>query len=261
MHFSKLGPFLIVPLVAALAATGCGQGSAALSPTGPTGSPSGAAFTADSVVALDAQEQGATTITTLDRDDKGKGGGKPPSEQNQRDEQESSDSERGKPEKGTKGELSGFVTAVTATSLTVRGVTVTPAPDAVIRHGNRTLLLSAIVVGDHVQARGTMSEDGLLATEIKVEQTGKEDDQESEEEDEDVDSKEHGAKVEGVVSGRAGDICPNLSLVVGTVNVTTTSSTKFDDVTCDTLADGVRVEVKGDLQADGSIVATKIEKD
>jgi len=220
------------------------------------------------------------------------------------------------------------VTAADGTSLTVRGITVTPGPEVVIRHGNRLLLFADIVVGDHVQARGTMDGAALVASEIKVEQTGKGDDSEGELkgaisgltstagcpvltftvgttvvttsaatefdgvlctaladgaivevegtpqpdgsilatkvelEDDEEDSDEDAAKVEGLVSGLPGSgTCPTLTFTVGTTQVTTTAATTFKDVTCATLANDMTVEVKGVLQIDGSVVASKVELD
>jgi cytochrome c-type biogenesis protein CcmE len=51
----------------------------------------------------------------------------------------------------------------------------------------------------------------------------------------------------------------NVVTTVGTTSVTTNASTKFDGVLCSALADAQSVEVKGTLQPDGSIVATKVE--
>ena len=70
----------------------------------------------------------------------------------------------------------GFVSATTFDSVTVNGIIVTAAPGAVIRHGNRTLTMGDIGVGDHLQARGTMTGTSLVAIEIKVQNTNGEDD-------------------------------------------------------------------------------------
>jgi hypothetical protein len=72
-------------------------------------------------------------------------------------------------------------------------------------------------------------------------------------------------EVEGTVfefSGAAG--CPAVTFKVGPVlrlatTVTTTASTTFAGVTCATLANGVKVEVEGTKQADGSITAASVE--
>jgi hypothetical protein len=231
---------LTTSVVVALTALACGQGSATLSPTGPTASLGDTTVSAD-VTADRSSAAGVETSATLAKGGNDKG----------QEKQGDSDSEEeqkgsGKPEKVRRGALSGFVTATNGTSLTVRGVTVTPAAGAVIRHGNTTLTLASIVVGDHVQARGTMNGGTLEASEIKVEHTGKGGDGDGE--------------VEGIVSGLTATTgCPVLTFKVGTTTVTTSAATDFDDVLCSQLANGAIVEVKGTRQADGSIVATKVE--
>jgi hypothetical protein len=131
----------------------------------------------------------------------------------------------------------------------VNGITVAGGPGVVIRHGNRTLTMADIQVGDHIQARGTMDGTTLVATEIKVEDTGN-----------DNDEGEGGAELKGTVSAFSGAAtCPAATFMIGTTKVTASATTVFDDVTCATLADGAIVEVEGTKQADGSILATKVE--
>jgi hypothetical protein len=119
-----------------------------------------------------------------------------------------------------------------------------------IRHGNRTLTMLDIEVGDHVQVRGGMDGTNLVATEIKVEDTGNDD-------DDDID------ELKGTVAGISSSSgCPVLTFTINTTPATTVktnASTVFDDVTCAALANGAVVEVKGIKQGDGSILATKIE--
>jgi hypothetical protein len=131
----------------------------------------------------------------------------------------------------------------------------------IIRHGNRPLTITDILVGDHAQARGTMNPEGeLVATEVKVEHTDKDldDSQETEEQETEGEEDEDGhAKVEGVVTGVDG-ACPKTTFKIGETTVTTDASTKYKGVTCDTLANDTKVEVKGTPQGDG-ILATRIE--
>jgi len=72
------------------------------------------------------------------------------------------------------------------------------------------------------------------------------------------DTNGHEAEVEGVVSATTGT-CPSLTFMVGTPKVTTNSATTFRDGVCTDVKDGARVEVKGTRQADGSILATRVE--
>ena len=175
MHFVRRHFLLATSFVAALTAIACGQGSATLSPTGPTASLGASA----DVTAETSSTAGVESSATL-----AMGGNDKEKEKKGDSDSEQEQTGSGNPEKVWRGQLSGFVTATTVTSLTVRGVTVTPAAGAVIRHGNTFLTLASIVVGDHVQARGTMDEGTLEASEIKVEHTGK-GDGEGELEDED----------------------------------------------------------------------------
>jgi hypothetical protein len=71
--------------------------------------------------------------------------------------------------------LSGFVTEVGVDFIVIRDIHVTIDPvTTTIRHGNRTLTITDILVGDHAQAHGTMNTEGeLVATEVKVEHTDK----------------------------------------------------------------------------------------
>ena len=232
---------LLVPISLAALTVACGDGSASLSPTGPTAS-------TVSSISLD-DTGGSETASTLARDDKsnnGKGGG---SQEDKPGNGKPEAGDDGKPEKPFQGSLSGFVTAVNGTSITVRGITVTPAADAVIRHGNRILEFSSIVVGNHVQAKGTMTEGALLASEIKVEQTnGEEDDTDDADE------------LSGAISGLTATTgCPAVTFVIGTTTVKTSTATDFKGVACTALANGAVVEVEGALQTDGSILATKVE--
>lgn len=67
-------------------------------------------------------------------------------------------------------------------------------------------------------------------------------------------------EVKGAVSGLTGT-CPALTFTVQNTRVTTSSTTAFDDTTCARVANGMRVEVKGARQTDGSVVASRVEAD
>ena len=66
-------------------------------------------------------------------------------------------------------------------------------------------------------------------------------------------------EVKGIVSDLTGT-CPRLTFTAHGVRVTTSSSTRFDGG-CDTLQNGVRVEVTGMKLTDGSVVASHVEID
>jgi hypothetical protein len=226
---------LLIPIAAAALAVGCGEGNVLQSPTGPSGSLGATTFlTADGA---DVVATAASTgeFETLAKGGNGKGGGKKPAHTDG-------------PGRSHEDRVVGFVTANTDGTLTVNGIAIVAGPDAVIRHGNRILTVGDIEVGDHLQARGAMDGTTLVATEIKVQDTGHDND--------DVDE----AEIEGSISGlSATSACPVVTFMIGTTTVTTSAATSFDDVTCATLADGALVEVEGTRQTDGSILATKVE--
>ena len=134
-----------------------------------------------------------------------------------------------------------------AQTLRVNAQTVMIQQATFIRHGNRTLSLRDLRVGDHVQVKGRRDGVSFVASEIKVEQGDDDDD------DDDND-------LEGSINGLGGT-CPSVTFFVGSTKVTTNAATRYEDVTCLTLANNQRVEVDGTRQNDGSFVATKIERD
>ena len=245
---SGLSRLLVIPLVAAVLAAGCGEGQLQ-SPTGPSGATNGTTFlTGDADVAATAAT--SAEVGTLAKggnpggNGRGGGNGNPGSS----DDAEDSKKPDGNPGRSHEQRVVGFVSATNGDTLTVDGVTVMAGPGAVIRHGNRTLTMASIEVGDHVQARGSMEGTTLVAVEIKVQDTGGDNDEVDE------------AELEGDISGLSGTgTCPIVTFMIGATKVTTTAATVFDDVTCANLANGARVEVEGVRQADGSIVATRVE--
>jgi hypothetical protein len=67
-------------------------------------------------------------------------------------------------------------------------------------------------------------------------------------------------EVKGAISGKGGT-CPALTFTVSSTTVVTNASTQFKDTSCAALANGTRVEVKGAKQSNGSVLATRVEKD
>jgi hypothetical protein len=55
--------------------------------------------------------------------------------------------------------------------------------------------------------------------------------------------------------------CPALTLTVGTATVKTTAATAFHDVVCGALPVGTVIEAKGSKQSDGSLLASRIERE
>jgi hypothetical protein len=250
---------LLIPFAAAVLTVACGEGNVLQSPTGPSTTAGSGSFptteSADGVVATAASTGESGTLAKAGN---GKGGGN--GNGNSPGDSESGnsgpgignkpDSPSGGPGRSQEDRVVGFVSATTGISFTVNGVTVIADADTVIRHGNRTLTMGNIGVGDHVLARGTMTGTSLLAIEIKVQNTNGEDDG-----DTGVD-----LEVEGAIAGFIGAAtCPATTFTIGATTIKTSAATVFDDVGCATLADGALVEVHGTRQADNSILATTVE--
>ena len=249
---------LVIPFAAAVLTVGCGEGTVLQSPTGPSSTlGSGASLTADDADSVVATAASTDEFGTLAKGGNGKGKG------NGGDSDDSDDNANRGPGNGNKPDgpggpgrshedrVVGFVSATTFNSVTVNGITITAGPDAVIRHGNRSLTMGDIGVGDHLQARGTMTGTSLVAIEIKVQNTNGEDD----------DNVGDAATLKGAISGLSATAgCPTtpVTFMIGTTKVTTSATTVFDDVACTALANGALIEVTGTVAADG-IAATKVE--
>lgn len=102
-------------------------------------------------------------------------------------------------------------------------------------------------VGDRVEVRGLMNGTSLVASEIKVE-------------DRDRDDEGNEAEIKGVVSALTGS-CPTLTFTVDTTRVVTNGSTEFRGIACTAIVNGARVDAQGARQADGSIIAAKVDID
>ena len=237
---------LLVTFAAAALTVGCGGGSVLQSTTGPSGTANSDTLSTSNVAGGASAASSAGVFDTLDKG--GNPGGKKPGDAGE-SEHGTEPGEAGDHGRGHDDKVVGFVSAKFADTLTVNGITVAGGPGAVIRHGNRTLTMADIQVGDHIQARGRMDGTTFVATEIKVEDTGN-----------DNDENQNGAELKGTVSAFSGAAtCPAATFTIGTTKVTTSATTVFDDVTCATLANGAIVEVEGTKQADGSILASKVE--
>jgi hypothetical protein len=235
---------LLVTFAATALTVGCGGGNVLQSPTGPSGTANSDTLSTSSVSGDASSAASADVFDTLDKG--GNPGGKKPGEAGE-SEHGKGPGDAGDHGRGHDDKVVGFVSAKFADTLTVNGTTVAGGPGVVIRHGNRTLTMADIQVGDHIQARGTMDGTTLVATEIKVEDTGNDND-------------ETEAEIKGTISAFSGTAtCPAATFMIGTTKVTTSATTVFDDVTCATLANGAIVEVEGTTQADGSISASKVE--
>lgn len=154
--------------------------------------------------------------------------------------------DRKKPENAR--EIEGLISAINlgARTIVVNGTTVNVPTNAIIRHGDRMLSLGDLKTGERVHVRGTLSGSIIVASEVKLQDENQPGQGE--------------AEVEGTVSARSGS-CPTVTFNVGTTKVVTDATTQFKDGTCATIANGMKVEVEGTRQADGSIKAARVEFD
>src|SRR5687768_10504323 len=198
MNSVRFRSVLAACCAAALLTVACGQGTLN-SPTGPSGTLGSTALMADDAANISTAASSDDLYEPLGRGngkDKGKGNGKDKEKGEKgrggdEDDDEDGEDDRRGPNRGPqngRGMLSGFVTAVDADSLTIRGVDVRVTAATRIRHGHRTLTLDDVSVGDHAQARGTMNAAGtvLTASEVKVEGAG-DDDGDDDDGDDDAD--------------------------------------------------------------------------
>ena len=153
------------------------------------------------------------------------------------------DSEHHSSPNNNEDEVEGVVSATTGTcpSLTfmLNTTKVTTNSATTFRDG----ICTDVKDGARVEVKGTRQADGsILATRVELKQA----------------QAQQEAEVEGVVSATTG-ACPSLTFMVNTTKVTTNSATTFRDGICADVKDGARVEVKGTRQADGSILATRVE--
>ena len=172
---------LAVACAAAILAIGCGHGSSSYLPTAPTGTVGVAGVTAKDSAVPTSNQQFSVAL---------KGGNGHGNEGNKgRDNGDAAEADKvnesGFP--GHRGMLSGFVTDVGDDWIEIRGIRVNITEDTVIRHGHRILEIDDIHQGDHAQARGTREDDTLVASEIKVQDTGNDNDDEDEGEEKDED--------------------------------------------------------------------------
>ena len=246
---------LATACVAVALTVACGGGPLQ-SPTGPSATPASPALLSGASGVDTATASSMGEVSTLGKGGNGNGNGGDKDKDKDKDNRNDGPGDDGGRKPGDDGgpgrseeaRIVGFVSARSADTLTVNGVTVVAGPAAVIRHGNRALLLTDIEVGDHLQARGAMEGPVLVATEIKVQDTGRDNDDVVE------------VEIEGPIAGlSATTACPVVTFTIGTTRVTTSAATRFDDVTCAALANNQVVEVEGIRQLDGSILATEVE--
>ena len=148
---------------------------------------------------------------------------------------------------GREAQLEGAIVSVDAahTSFVVRTTTVNVVAATVIRHGDTTLKFADLKVGDQVHVKGATNGTAIDAREVNVQNEGADDTERNE--------------AEGVVAGLAGT-CPAITFTVGAAKtkVATNDKTSFGKSLCTDVVNGADVEVRGTVQTDGSILATRV---
>ena len=260
---------LTLTLTTGLIAAGCGANSS-LSPTGPSiGTSSSGAVTSDLIASADEAAAPAG---------KGDHGRVDAEHGHQGDKDKDKDKDKGKGKESDKGkgvEVNGRITTIgpapgtlLAGTLVIGTRHVSVPITATIRHGSKPVAFKDLKVGDHVEVKGSIIDMVLVASEVKVEQGGKNDDDEDGEEDDDgtEDGDLNEVELSCAVSTLAGSCPAALTFTVGktvgttveTTKVATTATTKFREIACAAIVNGTVVEVKGTRQADGSVVATRV---
>lgn len=111
-----------------------------------------------------------------------------------------------------------------------------------------TITLTGVAAGDRIHVVVTVNENGA-----RLDREDRDDDDDGDDDNDDGDDDEF----EGVVSGLSGT-CPSITFTVAGVIVNTNPSTRFEDP-CGSIVNGERVEVEGNRQTNGSILATEVE--
>lgn len=118
-----------------------------------------------------------------------------------------------------------------------------------------TISLSGISATDHITITVTLN--GGSAR-LDNENRGRDDDDDEDEDDNEGDR--DGDELKGAIANLTKS-CPVLNFDIRGTKVRTDAATKFDHVSCASVANGTRVEIKGRRQSDGVILATKVELD
>ena len=156
-------------------------------------------------------------------------------------------------------EVQGPISALNlaAQSLQVAGQTVVVPATAVVRRGDRTLQFTDLKMGDQVKVKGSRDGSTVTATEVKIEERDDDDDDDDDEDDDRDDGRQ--TELSGTVSGLGG-ACPSITFTVRSTGVRTSSATEFRDA-CSRILNAARVEVRGTRDANGQILATRVELD
>lgn len=149
---------------------------------------------------------------------------------------------RGNGEDEVKGAVAGLTGTCPTLTFTVQNTRVTTSGTTAFDDTT----CARVANGMQVEVKGTRQADGSI-TASRIE---------AEDDDDNVNNREQ--RMQGLVSAREGT-CPGITFTVQGTKVTTSSATRFKDVSCANVVNGRRVEVRGQRQTDGSILAARVE--
>ncbi len=159
-------------------------------------------------------------------------------------------------------EINGVVSGLTGTELafqfTVNGRLI-KGDNLTIFYGNSTF--ADLKNGVRVEVKGQQQDAIVYAARIHVEDEEDDDDEGEDDDDDEDDNGQPGSiKLEGALSGLTGT-CPAVSFTLSGKLVSTNISTMYKGMSCSTLANSLEIEVMGKIQSNGTVLATKIERD
>jgi len=150
------------------------------------------------------------------------------------------------------GTLNNIAGTAPALLLNVGSTIVRTSAETTLKRKGDQLPLSLLRTGQSLHVVGTRQANGSIdARQIQIE-----DDNDADEDDDDDDVEFRTEGLTGPVLGA----CPGVRFTVSGTTIVTTALTRFDKITCPTLAAGIRVEVRGLRGSDGNVTATRVKR-
>jgi hypothetical protein len=139
---------------------------------------------------------------------------------------------------------------------TLNGV---PAGDVQLKFAgtglDATLTVRGVKAGDRIEITARLTDSS-----IRIEAERRQPKSEGDDDDDDKDQDRDVADIRGVVSGLTGT-CPDITFALNGVSVKASSATRYEDGTCASVRNSLRLKVHGRRQADRSLQAASIELD
>jgi hypothetical protein len=115
-----------------------------------------------------------------------------------------------------------------------------------------------VKAGDRIEITARITDSSIRIEAERRQPRGNGDD--DDDDDDDKDDDRDGIDIRGVVSGLTGT-CPDIAFTLNGVSVKANSATRYEDGTCASVRNSLRLKVHGRRQADGSMQAARIELD